>query len=63
MTLEEGIKYCEKIAETCEKEQSMYNDKDSFERKMQKMQSEKGETYRQFATWLREYQKLTDRTA
>ena len=63
MTLEEGIKYCEKIAETCEKEQCIYNDKDSFEKKLRKIQSEKGETYRQFAIWLREYQKLTDRTA
>ena len=60
MTLEEGIKYCEEVADTCEFEASKYDTSDSYENYVAGQEGECAERHRQFAEWLKDYKRLKE---
>ncbi len=62
MTLEEGIKHCEEIADTCEFEASKYDISDSYESYVAGQEGECAEQHRQLAEWLKELKQLREQT-
>ncbi len=61
-TLEEGIKYCEEVADTCEFEASKYDMTDAYESHVACQEGECAERHRQFAEWLKELKQLREQT-
>lgn len=62
-TLEEAIKYCEEVVDLCEFEASEYDITDIYESHVACQEGEWDECavkYRQFAEWLRKYQKIKE---
>ena len=54
MTLEEAIKHCEEVADTCESEVSNYDLTDRYESSVACGVGKCGEEHRQLAEWLKE---------
>jgi hypothetical protein len=57
MTIEEAIKHCEEVADTCEYEASKYDMTDAYERSVACKEGECASEHRQLAEWLRELKK------
>jgi aspartate carbamoyltransferase regulatory subunit len=60
MTIEEAIKHCEEVADTCEYEASKYDMTDAYERSVACKEGECASEHRQLAEWLRELKDYKD---
>lgn len=60
MTLDEGIEYCEKIADECEEDASMYDLTDDFESYMASKAKKCASDFNQLASWLKALKEIWD---
>ena len=61
MTIDEAIKHCEEIADTCEFEASKYDMTDAYESHVASQEGECASEHRQLAKWLKELKSLKEK--